>query len=151
VLSGVIVVIPSAYAITRSSSGVAAVCEALVDSASPAASQCKFQFTFLLAPDISPVDLVEFQQEVSRNPDLSTYKVKLPEFLKEGTNPQLLTAFQSSCEYAEGSDPHTFALEVEIRDEGNSPAVANANLLIKQLCSPSQPFLFATLNLKLDD
>ena len=152
VLSKTIVVIPSCYAIVRSTHGAGARCEALLDSAASAVNKCKFQFTFLLAPDVSPIDLLQLSQEVTNHPDLHGYSLKLPDFLKEGTIPKLLTAFQSSCQYSGTSDLHTFALAVEIEDGGtDSPAVANANLLIKQLCSQNQPFLFATLSLKLDD
>jgi hypothetical protein len=163
VLSKTIVVIPSRYVISRNMASVdtatvdtaalACECLAVLDSASSGVSKCKFQFSFVIAPDISPIDLLRFAEEVASNSNLGKdYKVRLPSFLKEGGGPKLQTAFQSSTTCLPTSFPCAFSLAVVIRDdESGSPAVADANILIKQLCSVQEPFLTGSIALKLDD
>ena len=151
-LSRTIVVIPNEYVIVRESNHCDAICIALVDSDAIAHSNCKFQFEFLLSPNISAIEFLQLTQEISQHPDFKDYVLKLPDSL-HSTNPsKLVTAFQSSNQYLRSTIAHCFSLMVEIKDEPFvSPAVANANLLIKQLCLPQQPYLAGTLNLKLDD
>jgi hypothetical protein len=152
VLSKTVVVIASRYSLVRSTQGIPAKCEALVDSAASGTSKCKFDFMFLLAPDASPIDLIQLSQEISNRPELKGYTVTLPVFLKEGTSPKLIGGFQNSCFGSTTPMQHTFAITVEVQDQSDTaPAVASANLLIRQLCTDAQPFLFGTMSLKLDD
>src|SRR5581483_8215543 len=147
-----IVVIPDHYSIVRSRTGCAAVCMALVDSAGTNGSQCKFEFDFTVAPDVSRTEFLQLAHEIAGNPDLKDYKLKFPDFLQDGTASQLQTIFKSSVQFTEGVDPHTFLVSVSIQDDGiQTPAVANANLFIVQLCASSGIPLLGCLNLKLDD
>lgn len=152
VLSKTIVVIPSRYVIARSTAALDCECFALVDSASSGASKCKFQFSMVIAPDISPIDLLQFSQEIASNPDLKGYTLRLPSFLKDESSPKIQTAFHSSADCLPTSIPKAFSLVIQVRDDENgSPAVANANILIKQLCLDQEPFLAGSIALKLDD
>jgi hypothetical protein len=151
-LSKSIIVIPVTYSIVRSVNGLSALCQALVDSGSGSNSSCKFQFTFTIAPAVSSIELLQLSHDISIIPEVQGYTVALPSFLKEGTLPKLLSAFQSSTQCSATSDQHFFALGIEIEDQANdSPAVASANMLLSQLCQDKDPFLLATLSLKLDD
>jgi hypothetical protein len=150
VLSRTIVVIPSRYAIVRLSTECAASCQVLLDSAAETGG-AKFQFQFLLAADTSPVDLAGLAQDIGSYADLKDCTVTTPSLLRETTS-TLDTIFKSSVEFGPGSMLHCFALSVDIIDSGaESPAVANANLLIRQLCAPHQPYLSGTLELMVDD
>lgn len=152
VLSRTIVAIPRKYGIIRGSAGCAAVCQALVDSSPTTISGCRFQFAFSLAPVISPIDLLQLSQDIGAFPGTKDCILQLPsQFDSKGTS-MLVTPFKSSCTYANGPLPHTFYLAVEIEDDqSGSPAVANANLFIKQLCSTVEPYLFGSFGIKLDD
>jgi len=152
VLSKTIVAIPSRYSIARTINGPSSLCAALLDSGSSGISKCKFQFTFLIAPDVSPTEMAQLASDISVHPVFKNYNpIKFPDFLKEGS-PKLATAYQSASYCSSSIEQHIFQLTIEIADEGtNTPAVANANLLIKQLCLSNQPFLTGTLSLKLDD
>ena len=152
VLSRTIVVIPSRYAIVRNRSGCAAQCVALVDSAASNGSKCKFEFDFTLAPEVSRIEFLQFAQEISRNADLKGYSLKFPDFLQDSVASTLQTTFKSTAQFAAGVEPNTFALSVAMQDDGaQTPAVANANLLIQQLCSSIGTPLTGTISLKLDD
>ncbi len=151
-LSRCIVVIPVMYSIARSINGLSALCQALLDADSGNNTICKFEFTFTIAPDVSSIELLQLSQDIAGTPGLQGYSVMLPDFLKEGSAPKLMSAFQSSTQSSATSDQHFFALAIEIKDQANdSPAVASANILLSQLCQDKDPFLVATLSLKLDD
>src|SRR5260221_4120094 len=142
VLSKTILVIPRYYAIARSSHGCMAVCQALLDSSPSRVSRCKFEFAFVLAPGISPVELLQLSEEIANHADFRGYVLKLPDLLADHPPATLATDFQSSFRYSVGLQPHSFTLTVEIRDQDlDSPAVANGNLLLKALNAPTQPYL----------
>lgn len=150
VLSRTIVVVPGRYVIERFGTECAASCQVVLNSASDTGGG-KFQFQFLLAPDISPVDLASFAQDVGAHPDLKDCTITTPSFLREATS-TLDTIFKSSVEFGLGSRLHAFSLSVDIVDAGlESPAVASANLLIRQLCATRQPYLSGALDLQLDN
>jgi hypothetical protein len=150
VLSRTIVIAPVRYAIMRGSDSCAASCQVLLDSSSQSKT-AKFQFEFLLVPDLNPIELAQLAQEVVGHSDLKDCTITTPTSLKDsGSN--LATVFKSTADFAAGSAPHSFALSVEITDAGlDSPAIANANLLIRQLCAMRPPYLSGTLDLRLDD
>lgn len=140
VLSRTIIAIPARYGITRGSSGCAAVCQALVDSSPVETSSSKFQFAFSLGPVISPVDLMQLSLDIGAYPGLKDCTILLPSLIDSRVTPTLSTPFKSSYTYTNGALPHSFSLAVEIRDSlENGPAVANANLFIKQLSSSVGP------------
>ena len=151
-LSRTIVVLPMRYAIVRGIDSCAAACTALVDSSPVDASACKFQFGFILAPDVSAIEMLELSMEVARHSELADCKLKFPDFISDKLVSTLLTPFVSSVQFSNGADPHTVALTVEIKDApSGTPASANANLFIKQLCAANEPFLSGALQFKLDD
>jgi len=151
-LSKTIVAIPVTYSIIRSSHGLHAICAAVVDSDAGSDSKCKFEFTFIIAPDVSPIQLAQLSQDISKVPELNGYSLTLPGFLKEGSTPKLLSFPQSSATSSNTPDKHLFGLSIGIRDQQNSsPAVAEANLIIARLCQDQDPYLLATISLKLDD
>jgi hypothetical protein len=151
-LSRTVVVIPDRYSIVRNRTGCAAACMALVDSAASNGSRCKFEFDFTVAPEVSRIEFLQFAQEIANNPDLKDYKLKFPDFLQTSPASSLQTVFKSSVQFTAGLDAHTFLVSVSIEDDGaQTPAVANANLFIAQLCANSGTALLGTLNLKLDD
>ena len=152
VLSKTIVVVPRRYAIVRDSGGCMAACHALLDSASSAVSRCKFELTFVLAPEISPVDFLKLSQEVRERADFKGYTLTLPGHLSDKPAASISTSFQSSFQYSAGLQPHSFTLAVSIRDKDlDSPAVANANLFLAMLAALKPPYLGGALSLKLDD
>lgn len=151
-LSRTIIVIPDRYAIVRNRTGCAAVCIALVDTSATNGSRCKFEFDFTVAPEVSRIEFLQLAQEVANHPDLRGYKLKFPDFLQANPPSRLQTIFKSDAQFAAGVDTHTFAITASIEDDGSqTPAVANANLFISQICSTSGVALTGTLNLKLDD
>jgi hypothetical protein len=151
-LSRTIIVIPDRYSIVRNRTGCAAACLALMDSAASNGSGCKFEFVFTVAPEVSRIEFLQFAQEIANSPDLKDYKLKFPDFLQTSPSSSLQTVFKSGAEFTAGLDAHTFQVSAFIEDDGaQTPAVANANLFIAQLCSNSGAALIGALNLKLDD
>jgi hypothetical protein len=152
VISKTIVLVPQRYSIVRSKTGCSATCLARVDSSPSSASQCAFDFTFMIAPEISRIDLAKLTAEIAGNPDLSGHQVVLADSLQTKPPSTLLTAFASNVQFAAGADPHTFAVTITVQDAGaTAPAVANANLLILQISAQSGTDLIGSLSLKLDD
>lgn len=150
--SHTIVVVPARYSIVRGRSGCAAQCLALVDSAASNGSKCKFEFDFTVAPEVSRIEFLQFAQEISQNADLKDFKLKLPEFLQDTPASTLQTAFQSTSQFTAAAEANSFAVSVSVADaSAQTPAVANANLLIAQLCSTNGTTLVGSLSLKLDD
>ena len=152
VVSKTIVVVPQRYSIVRSKTGCSATCLARVDSSPSSASQCAFDFTFMIAPEISPIDLAKLTAEIASHSDLSGYQIVLADSLQTKPPSTLLTPFASTVQFAAGADPHTFAVTITVQDsDAKAPAVANANLLILQLSAQSGTDLIGSLSLKLDD
>jgi len=101
---------------------------------------------------VSRIEFLQFAQEIAGTADLTGYKLKFPDFLQADPASNLQTAFTSRAQFAAGPDAHTFIVSVSIQDDGSqTPAVANANLFIAQLCAGTGPGLIGSLNLKLDD
>jgi hypothetical protein len=151
-LSRTIVALPARYGVVRSADGTAAVCQALLDSSAAGGGACKFQFDFLLGPVISPIELVELSNEIAANPASHDCTVVLPAKLDAGQTSTLATAFQTSVSYGTGGPAHTFSLTVGVVDApGTMPAVATANLFIKQLTAQVEPYLTGRIGIKLDD
>lgn len=152
VLSKIIVLIPQRYSILRSKSGCSASCLARVDSSPSSTSQCAFEFSFVLGPEINRVELAQFQNDVAAVTDLHGYSVTFPTLLKDTPASTLQTSFASTASFSAGSDPHTFALTVTVQDNGPAtPAVADANLFILRLTAQTGTDLIGSLSLKLDD
>ena len=152
VLSQTIIVVPAHYGIVRSATGCAAVCQALVDSSPSSVSGSRFQFSFLLAPVISPIDLLQLSQDINKYPGLKDYRLQLPSQLDSSVIASLVTPFKSSCTYTSGTLPHTFSFAVAIQDDPTGlPAVASANLFIKQLSASVEPYLSGSFGIELDD
>jgi hypothetical protein len=152
VLSRTIVLIPQRYSILRSRSGCSASCLARVDSSPSSTSQCAFEFSFVLGPEINRVELAQFQNDVAAVADLRDYSITFPTLLKDTPASTLQTSFASTASFSAGSDPHTFALTVTVQDNGPAtPAVANANLFILRLTAQTGTDLIGSLSLKLDD
>ena len=152
VLSRCIVLIPQRYSILRSKAGCAASCVARVDSSPSSTSQCAFELSFVLAPEINRIELAQLQNEVATIADLQGYSITFPSLLKDTPASTLQTSFASAANYTAGSDPHTFSLTVTVQDNGpDTPAVANANLFILRLTAQTDTDLIGALSLKLDD
>src|SRR5262249_5522013 len=140
------------YGIKRSSTGTAAVCQALLDSTAGSTTACKFEFSFVLGAVYSPIDLANLANDVSASAAASNCTVVLPWQLDSSRPVSLSSPYVSSISYQPGSQLRTFALSIEITDAAsNSPAVANANLFIKQLTASIEPFLLGQFAIKLDD
>ncbi len=151
-LSRTIVAIPQRYSIVRSRLGCSAACMALLDSGAADGSKCVFEFDFVVAPEVSRVEVQRLTQEIAARPELQGYRLAFPDFLRTTPPSALQTTFQSDVAFSAGADPHTFALSVSIHDESaQTPAVANANLFIMRLCAASGVDLVGSLSLKLDD
>jgi hypothetical protein len=151
VLSKTVLIIPTRYVIARTATALECECLALLDSTAAGGSKCKFQFSILIVPDVSAIDLLQFTQEVSSTPILQGYTVKLPTALRDGGTAKLQTAFASTIDCAQTSAQNAFSLAIQVRDDEGSPAVASANLLIRQLCTDQEPLLTGAVSLKLDD
>ena len=150
--SNTIVLIPQRYSIVRGRSGCSAACLALVDSSPSNASSCKFEFSFVIAPEVSAIDWTKLVAEVAGHPELNGYQITFASFLKTTLSSTLNTSFASNVQFGPGADPYTFAVTVTVQDTGlDSPAVANANLFIQRLCAQSGIDLTGTVYLKLDD
>jgi hypothetical protein len=149
-LSRVIIAIPARFVIQRGVSGCAAACQVLLDSGP--GGTAKFQFDFLLRPDISAIDLALLAQTLKTVSGLADCQVTLPAFLRNPDTSSVRTLFATSTLFAPGARPHTFALTVSITDGGvDAPAIANANALIRQLATTTIPTLGGTMGLRIDD
>ena len=147
-----IIAVPSKYGILRSSVGTAASCEAVVDASASDGSNCTFEFRFDLAPTVSAIDLIELAQDLAANPESAGCRLVLPDRLDVAACTAVGTAFATSSVWKPGVAPHTFSLVVTVGGGGvHTPAVANANLFIKQLAAEVAPYLTAQVGLKLDD
>jgi hypothetical protein len=152
VLSRTIVLIPQRYSILRSKSGCSAACLARVDSSPSSTSQCAFEFSFVIGPEINRIELAQFQNDVAAVADLQGYSITFPTLLRDTPASAVQTSFASTANFTAGSDPHTFALTVTVQDDGlATPAVANANLFILRLTAQTGTDLIGSLSLKLDD
>jgi hypothetical protein len=152
VVSRTIVLIPQRYSIVRTRTGCSATCLARVDSSPASGSQCLFEFSFLIAPEVSQIELVKLKQAISKIPDFNGYQLTFADFTNDTPPSTLLTSFKSGVQFAAGADAHTFAVTVSVQDDGpNTPAVADANLFILRLCSQRGTDLLGSLSLKLDD
>ena len=151
-LSRTIVLIPQRYSILRSKSGCSAACLARVDSSPSSTSQCAFEFSFVIGPEINRIELAQFQNEVAAVAYLQGYSITFPTLLRDTPASAVQTSFASTANFSAGSDPHTFALTVTVQDDGlATPAVANANLFILRLTAQTGTDLIGSLSLKLDD
>jgi len=147
-----IVAVPAKYGILRSSMGTAASCEAVVNAAASDGSDCTFEFRFDLAPTVSAIDLIELAQDLAANPQSAGCRLVLPDRLDVSACTAVGTAFATSSAWKPGVAPHTFSLVVTMGGgDVHTPAVANANLFIKQLAAEVAPYLTAQVGLKLDD
>ena len=152
VMSRTLVLIPQRYSIVRGAAGCAASCTARVDTSPSSMSQCAFEFSFIVAPEVNQVDLARLQEEISGNADFNDYQLTFPDFLAATPPSTLLTSFASTVQFAAGPDPHSVALTVTIVDQGASvPAVADANIFILRLTSETGTDLIGSINFKLDD
>jgi hypothetical protein len=147
-----ITVIPSRYVILRERSSCAAVCTAVLDSASASGSS-KFQFAFTLVPDLIPIELEGLRAEINSRADTHGCTLQVPGASNLTTGSTLTTFFAATAQYEAGAGaPGTLALSVEIAEQlGGQPAAAIANALITQLRSVHEPFLTGSVKLKLDD
>jgi hypothetical protein len=152
-LSRTIVAVPARYGVARSSTGTAASCRAVLDSAAGSTSANTFEFSFLLAPVVSPIDLVQLAADVAKNAAVHDCTVTLPVQLDPRIAATLATAFQSAVTITPGAQPGTFAVTVALTDGAGAttPAVANANLLLDHFTASVEPFLTGSFGIKLDD
>ena len=152
VLSRTIVMVPRRYSVVRGRAGCAALCVAVVDSSPASSSECKFEFDFTIAPEVSRIEVYKLEQEIKGRQELKDYKVKLPDFQRDNPPSTLETQFSSNIHIDQGALPQTFAVTVSIQDEGvQTPAVANANAFIMRLSSSTGADLIGSLSIKLDD
>jgi hypothetical protein len=152
VLSRTIVMVPRRYSVVRGRAGCAALCVAVVDSSPASSSECKFEFDFTIAPEVSRIEVYKLEQEIKGRQELKDYKVKLPDFQRDNPPSTLETQFSSNIHIDQGALPQTFSVTVSIQDEGvQTPAVANANALIMRLSSSTGADLIGSLSIKLDD
>jgi hypothetical protein len=151
-LSRTIVAVPATYGIVRSSSGTAAICRAVLDSSATGTGACRFEFSFTIAPVVSPIELAQLENDVAANAASSDCTVVLPERLDMKNTSTLATAFETTVAYAAGNQPQTFSVTLSVAD-ANAPgsAVASANLLIAQLTTQAEPYLQGSLFIALDD
>jgi hypothetical protein len=146
-----ITLIPARYVILRERGSCAAVCTAVLDSASTLGS--KFQFAFTLVPDFDPIELAYLLADINSRPDTRGCSLEIPDSFDLATGSTLTTVFAASVQYEAGSiTPNSVALSVEITEQlGGQPAVATANALIIQLRSVHEPFLTGSIKLKLNE
>ena len=151
VLSPEIMLIPSRYAILRGRQGVSATCIARVDSSAAEAAACMFEFSFTVAPQVSRVEMQQFQAALLQRPDLEDRQIVFPTTLGPASASSLMTSFGSTAQFGPGPSPNTFAVTLTIQDAGvQAPAVADANLIIQRLCSGLGANLAGTLELQVD-
>jgi len=152
VLSRTIVMIPKRYSVVRGRAGCAAICVAVVDSSPGSGSRCRFEFDFIIAPEVSRIEVYKLEQEIKGRQELKDYKLKLPDFQRDNPPSTLETQFRSNVQIDQGALAQTFAVTVSIQDEGaQTPAVANANAFIMRLSSGTGADLIGSLSIKLDD
>lgn len=148
--SKTLVLIPQRYSILRGKNGCSASCLALIDSSPSSASKCKFEFDFVIAPEVSPIDLARLTADIAGFPEVKGWTFATA--LQNTPSSTLQCSFAGSTQFTGGTDPYTFAVTVVVQDsEQNGLAVANANLFITRLCAQSGTDLAGALYLMLDE
>lgn len=150
-VSGTVIAIPASYGIVRSSSGLAARCDAIVDPTG--INGCRFDFTFTIAPIIDPIDMARLESDLRSTPEAATrsLEVRLPSGL-DSRRTSSLSGFASAIStFTTGPEPHTVQVSVEISDTGTTPATTNVNLFLNQLTAADAAALFGDLFVRIDD
>jgi hypothetical protein len=151
-VSGTVVAVPQSYGIVRGSTGLAALLEAVADDSPTAASGCRFDFTFTLAPLVDPIDLAQLAHDLRSAPEgaSASLQVSLPDSL----DPRFASTFTgfsaSTSVVTDGPRPGTVQVRVSITDQGQTPAISSANLFLHQFANSVSP-LTGALSLRLDD
>jgi hypothetical protein len=150
-VSGTVIAIPARYGLIRTSDGIAAACDAVLDP-SPASSGCRFHLTFGLAPYVSPADLAGLAHDLSQHPALSTLvkRVSVPSRLAPLNPVGLANANISGLAAGNGAGSGTFLVDFDVVD-GPVPAIAAVNLLMRQLSARPVPTLIGQMSFALDD
>ncbi len=151
-VSGAVLVVPQSYGIVRGSTGLAALLEAVADDSSTAASGCRFEFTFTLAPLVDPIDLAQLAHDLRDTPEAASaaLHIAVPDSL-DPRFPSTFTGFSASTStVTDGPRPGTVQVRVTITDEGQTPAISSANLFLHQFASAVSPMTGA-VTLRLDD
>ena len=151
-VSGTVVAVPAAYGVLRTPDGLLATCQAIVDPAPTSASGCRFQFNFGLGPVIDPGDLARLAADLQVLPSLAgrSLRLTLPTALDSTVPSVIQTSSATNPLFVGGLVPNTFALAWDVVD-GDLPAVAAANLLLKQFADPHAQTLVGRIAVKLDD
>lgn len=151
-VSGTVVAIPAAYGVIRTPGGLLAACHAVVDPSATSASGCRFQFTFGLGPVVDPGDLARLAADLQAEPSLAgrDLYLSLPTDLDRSVPSTLQTSSVSNLGFVVGLVPNTFAVTADVVD-GQLPAVAVANLLLRQFADPRTQSLVGRIALRLDD
>jgi hypothetical protein len=151
-VSGTVVAVPQSYGIVRGSTGLAALLEAVADDSSTAASGCRFDFTFTLAPLVDPIDLAQLAHDLRTTPEgaSASLHVSLPDSLDSRFESTFTGLSASTSVVTDGPRPGTVQVRVTITDEGQTPAISSANLFLHQFASTVSP-LTGALSLRLDD
>lgn len=152
-VSGTVLALPAAYGLVRSSGGLAARCDAVLDPSSTSSSQCRFQFSFIVAPVVSPIELAQLSADLLGCPEAKgrTLRLALPEGLDERHAAGALSVGGLPAVLVEGTDVGTFILTLDVADAAAVPAVTTANLLLSQLGASGPPPLVVSLAVRLDD
>lgn len=149
-VSGTVVAVPKAYGIQRTSLGLAASCDAVVDAAGITGS--RFHFTFDVAPMADPVELARLAADVVNIPEAAgrTLRVILPPGL-DSRGSSTLDGFPSARPgFADGTGS-AVQVSVDIADDETIPATTLVNQFLHQLGIKTPAPLFGNLALRLDD
>jgi hypothetical protein len=148
-LSEQIILIPQRYAIVRGKSGLFATCVARVDSSATGSDTNIFEFTFIVAPQVSHIDVQALQIELQKHPEFQSYQIGFASALSS-TSSILATSFSTQAVFAMGPIANSFAITLSVQGGSQAPSVADANLVIQRLCSGTGADLIGTLNLSID-
>lgn len=149
-VSGTVVAVPATYGIQRTSKGLAASCDAIVDAGSITGS--RFHFTFQVAPMADPVDLTQLAADVAGIPEAAgrTLHVSLPAGL-DSRNPSTLDGFPAARTDFADSSGTAVQVSVDIADDQAIPSTALVNQFLNQLGAGTPAPLFGNLAVRLDD
>lgn len=152
-VSGTVVAVPASYGIACGASGAAARCDAVVDDSPVSITGCRFHFTFTVAPGVDPVDLASLSADLATVPEAANRNltVRLPAGLDPRHTATLDGFPGATAAFADGTDPHTIRIAVDIADDQATPGITKANLFLAQLAATGSAPLFANVAVRLDD
>ncbi len=151
VVTGTVIAVPVTYGIARGAWGCAARCDAIVDERPNTITGCQFHLTFAICPIVDPIDLAKLTDALQTTPEAQRLKLhlQLPTGL-DHRQPSTLEAPMAEVTFADGLDPTSLLLSVDIQDT-DVPAINKVNVFLAALRARISTPLFGHVAVRIDD